>query len=120
VAGKWYTAQSAKIADRNLSTFDTDALEQIAAAARNQVISLPPLPPALLPGETLPVLGPEEIYDHWALGHLMQIQALVKAQKTGGGDTTGPEGYTVRVYPMDWTIKAVLRPLTVSPDTLVG
>lgn len=116
----WYTANSAKSADKNLSQIDATVLGQIVAAARNQVVSLPPLPVKLAPGEEPVELPAGQIPDHWALGHLMQIQALVKSNKVGPGDVSGPEGFTVRVYPMDWNIKAVLRPPTTDPATLIG
>lgn len=117
---KWYTAESVKIVDKNLAQVAATVLEQLVYTARNQVLEQRPLPPRPIPGEELEVIPPGDIPGHWALGHLMQIQALAKANKVGPGDATGPDGYTVRVYPMDWTIKAVLRPPSNDVGSLVG
>lgn len=41
---------------------------------------------------------------------LMQARAVYRSLLAGSGDTIGPDGLTVTVYPMDRTVKALLRP----------
>jgi len=41
---------------------------------------------------------------------IMQARALYRSATSGGGDQVGAEGFTVTVFPMDWTVKALLRP----------
>lgn len=47
---------------------------------------------------------------NWRLAQLMQVQALWNSSKSGPGDQIGPEGFTVTTYPMDRTVKNLLRP----------
>ncbi|MBD8077693.1 hypothetical protein [Cellulosimicrobium arenosum] len=41
---------------------------------------------------------------------VMQARAVWRSLTSGDQDTQGPDGYTVTVFPMDWTVKALLRP----------
>lgn len=41
---------------------------------------------------------------------LLQARALWRSAKAGSGDTIGPDGFTVTVFPMDWNVKNLLRP----------
>lgn len=40
----------------------------------------------------------------------MQARALYRAGVAGSGENIGEDGFTVTVHPMDWTVKALLRP----------
>jgi hypothetical protein len=40
----------------------------------------------------------------------MQARAIWNATKTGPADSLGADGLTVTVFPLDWNIKALLRP----------
>jgi len=46
---------------------------------------------------------------------LMQTRAVWNATKAGSEDSIGPEGFSVRVYPLDKNIRQLLRPKTVIP-----
>ena len=47
--------------------------------------------------------------ENWVAAQVLQCRALVRAGIVGDGDRTGDiEG--VVVFPMDWTVKALLRP----------
>ncbi len=49
--------------------------------------------------------------DHYVAGQVMQCRALVRAGIVGDGDRIGIDGAdTVAVFPMDWTVKNLLRP----------
>lgn len=52
----------------------------------------------------------EPSYARCALAQLMQARALYRAALAGSGDQIGPDGLTVTVFPMDWTVKNLLRP----------
>jgi hypothetical protein len=39
-----------------------------------------------------------------------QARALYRSSIAGSGDQIGGDGFTVTVFPMDWTVKALLRP----------
>lgn len=54
------------------------------------------------------VLG--EIPDHWVAAQVLQCRALVRAGIVGDQDRTGADGEGVVVFPMDWTVKSLLRP----------
>lgn len=60
-----------------------------------------------------PVLTAEQIASppaNYKLAQVMQARALYRSLKAGSGDTMGDDGMTVTVFPMDWTVKNLLRP----------
>lgn len=49
--------------------------------------------------------------EHYIAGQVLQTRALVRAGIAGSGDQTGGYGeQTVTVFPLDWTVKQLLRP----------
>jgi len=79
---------------------DLQSLEVLLAAARAQCEAFAPRLP-----EGAPV--PET----YRLAQAMQARALFRSTITGDGDqTVGADGHRVTVFPLDWTIKALLRP----------
>lgn len=44
------------------------------------------------------------------LAQIMQARALYNSVTAGRGDQLGPDGLAVTVYPMDWTVRNLLRP----------
>lgn len=58
--------------------------------------------PALPEGAVVP--------ENYVAAQVMQARALVRAGITGSGDQSGGYGETVAVFPMDWTVKNLLRP----------
>lgn len=59
--------------------------------------------PTLAVGATVP--------DNWVAAQVLQARALVRAGIVGDGDRAGIDGgETVAVFPLDWTVKALLRP----------
>lgn len=57
--------------------------------------------PTLAEGATVP--------ENYVAAQVLQTRALVRAGIVGDGDRAGAEE-TVTVFPMDWTVKALLRP----------
>jgi hypothetical protein len=41
---------------------------------------------------------------------LLQARAQWAFERTGGGDMIGPDGTQIRVYPMGWQVKNLIRP----------
>lgn len=58
--------------------------------------------PALAEGAPVP--------ENYVAAQIMQARALVRSGHVGAGDQAGGYGETVTVFPMDWTVKALLRP----------
>jgi len=46
----------------------------------------------------------------WREAQLMQAKAIDQLTRDGMGERVGPEGFAVRVYPLDWNVKQLLRP----------
>jgi hypothetical protein len=95
----WHTATSIEVEWPEAARFDDGKLDELLAVARHQVEEFAPA-----------LVEPEVIPEGYRLAQSMQARALWQAQNTAPGDTQGGENYTVRVYPMDWTIKNILRP----------
>ncbi|KLN34574.1 hypothetical protein FB00_11240 [Cellulosimicrobium funkei] len=53
--------------------------------------------------------GPE-LEERHLMAQVMQARALWRSGKAGDADQVGPDGFTVTVFPMDWTVKDLLRP----------
>lgn len=51
-----------------------------------------------------------DIPARYVKAQIMQAQALWRSLSSGDDDSVGPDGLTVTVFPMDWTVKALLRP----------
>lgn len=61
--------------------------------------------------EYAPALGEDDVVpESWRLAQAMHARALYRSTLAGGNDQIGAEGYTVTVFPMDWTVKNLLRP----------
>ena len=45
-----------------------------------------------------------------ALAQKLQARALLRSSSAGSGDQMGMDGLSVTVFPMDWTVKNLLRP----------
>lgn len=50
------------------------------------------------------------IPDNYVHAQVLQARALWRASIAGRDDQIGMDGMTVTVFPMDWTVKALLRP----------
>ncbi len=100
----WHTPETAR-AQRELwpdvDALGDETLDVLLDAARDQVIAYAP---ALAPdAATIP--------DRYALGQLRQAQNLWRASivDASGGIGDG-ESFVIRVMPLDWHVKQILRP----------
>ena len=97
----WHTPSTARAEWRDAP--EDDVLASFLVAARHQCEAF---------GETRLVVDPTAIPEDYRIAHLMQTRAIFQAQSTA----TNPEGeyevggQSVRVYPMDWQVKSLLRP----------
>lgn len=46
---------------------------------------------------------------------IMQARAIWRSIQAGDDNGIGPDGFSVTVYPMDWTVKNLLRPKRAVP-----
>lgn len=76
-----------------------DVLEFVLYVAQVQCAEFAP---ALAEGAPVP--------ENYVAGQVLQARALVRAGLSGDGDKMGGYGDTVTVFPMDWTVKNLLRP----------
>ena len=53
--------------------------------------------------------------ENWVAAQVLQTRSLVRAGIVGGGDQAGNYGETVTVFPMDWQVKNLLRPMRGRP-----
>lgn len=60
-------------------------------------------------GELQPVV-PDPVPDRLVLAQIMQARALYNGVITGPGDQQGDGPLGVTVFPMDWSVKNLLRP----------
>lgn len=80
---------------------DPDDLDEVLAAAFEQC-------EAYLNGRV--PTDPTTASARLRLAQTMQARALVRSAYVGGGDQSGIDGMSVTVFPMDWTVKNLLRP----------
>lgn len=80
-------------------TAEADALQRLLTAAETQCREFAGVLPTFTP-----------IPETWRLAQALQARALYRASIAGSGDSIGEDGFTVTVYPMDWTVKNLLRP----------
>lgn len=113
----WYTAEPAEQVQRIRGAWvdapvqNIEVLQMLLDVAREQVVAFAPAPAPVPQGE--PVPGPPPRY---VLAQLMQVRNLYNAGRTTGEGEVGAEGFTFRPYPLDNTIKAVIRPIDWKPD----
>lgn len=75
------------------------ALQNLLDAAADQCRTFANVLPAFTP-----------IPERWRQAQGLQARALYRSSTAAAGDTLGEDGFTVTVYPMDWNVKALLRP----------
>lgn len=77
---------------------------------------------APFPAATVQWLGEaatgDGVPDNYVLAQLMQVRNLWNAGRTTGDGEVGADGFVFRPYPLDNTIKAVIRPINWSPHVL--
>lgn len=115
----WLTAEEAVVAPY-WPTCDLEAEELTALLASAQVVCEDYAPGVAyaggVKGATIDEVDDDDIPteatvpENWRLAQSMQARALWRSSAAGSGDQIGGDGLTVTVFPMDWTVKALLRP----------
>lgn len=97
-------------ADWSDAPADPDVLASYLSAAYDQCVSY--LPQRRVDGELVAVLPDPGTGREAAcrLAQIMQARAVYNSVVAGGGDQLGPDGLHVTVFPMDWTVRNLLRP----------
>ena len=107
----WLTAAEVRAADLYWSSSDelpSDLdLAALLASARVQCEEYAPTLVDTLADGTVVVRVPPENY---RLAQALQARALWRSTSVGSGNQFGADGMTVTVFPMDWTVKSLLRP----------
>lgn len=98
----WVNQENVALFWPEADDLDPGVLASYLLAAYEQCVEF--LPPVDL--QPWPVPTPERFKQ----AQVMQARALYRSNVTGSGDALGGEGLTVTVFPMDWTVKNLLRP----------
>lgn len=115
----WYSASDPEAQERLGSAWSDAPIENaelcdmILDTAREQVIAYAPAPAPVPSGE--PVPDPPARY---VLAQLQQARNLWNAGRTTGEGEVGPDGFVFRPYPLDKTIKQIIRPVDGKPHVL--
>lgn len=96
----WVSLEDAREQWADSDRMDDDELTGYLQAAYEQCVAYAP---ELADGQTA-------IPARLAKAQLMQARAIWRSITSGDDNALGPDGMTVTVFPMDWTVKALLRP----------
>lgn len=88
---------------------DDDVLARYLNSAYDQCLAFLPHARDALTGELVPVV-PSPVPDRLRLAQIMQARALYNGVITGANDQQGEGSFGVTVFPMDWSVKNLLRP----------
>ena len=78
--------------------------EEIESLLESARIQCEEYAPTLAVGAAVP--------ENYRRGQALQARALWRSQNANASDGIGGDGLAVAVFPMDWTVKALLRPKT--------
>ncbi len=95
----WATPEDARRFWTDAVDMEDEDLTMLLEAAHAQCAAYAP---TLAEGET-----PS---DSWVYAEVLQARALGRSAVAGRDDQLGPDGFQVTVFPMDWTVKKLLRP----------
>jgi hypothetical protein len=113
---KWYSAATPEEQERILAAWvdapigNKELCQMLLDVAREQVLAYAPAPDPHLPGD--PVPDPPARY---VLAQLQQVRNLYNAGRAAGDGEVGADGFTFRPFPLDRTIKAIIRPIDGKP-----
>lgn len=88
---------------------DEATLARYLRAGQTQCVDFLPHLPDPVTGDLEPVI-PDPVPDTFVLAQVFQARALYRSALSGSGDAIGADGLSVTVFPMDWTVKNLLRP----------
>ena len=100
----WHTLESARAQWKDAPGMDDALLWEILDSAHTACVEFAP---AIDPLKPIPL--------NYRRAQLLQAQAIWQAGTANTGDEVGFDGQTVRVYPLDWNVKQLLRPRRAVP-----
>lgn len=103
MAAPWIIPTDTLVADLWPDAPDGATLTAVLDSAQEQCAAFAPAP--VLDAGGLPIIP-----NRWKIALIMQARAIWRGLLAGSNDQIGPDGITVTVYPMDRTVKALLRP----------
>lgn len=90
------------------SPSDENTLARYLGAAYEQCLDF--LPQARDENGVLVPVVPAPVPERFVLAQILQARGLYNSVKSGPDDRQGIEGVGVTVFPMDWSVKNLLRP----------
>lgn len=96
----WASLEDARTAWIDAETMDDAELLGYLQAAYEQCVAFAPA----LADDV------DEVPARYIRAQVQQARALWRSLSAGDDNGLGPDGLTVTVFPMDWTVKALLRP----------
>lgn len=103
----WHTPETIRAEWEDAEQIGDSLLAQLVVAARDAVIAYAPALPAFTPTEEVP---DQPIPDRYRVAQLMQVRNLWSAVDVKPAGDIGGETYTYQPRPLDWHVKALLRP----------
>ncbi|WP_433586369.1 hypothetical protein [Microbacterium hydrocarbonoxydans] len=103
----WHTPETVRAEWEDAEQIGNALLAQLVTAARDAVTAFAPALPAFSPTAEQP---DQPIPDRYRLGQLMQVRNLWSAVDTASSGDLGGETFTYQPRPLDWHVKALLRP----------
>lgn len=94
----WATLEDARANWADADDLEDDDLTSLLQAAYEQCEAFAPA----VTGTLVP--------ESYVLAQVMQARAIYRSTQSGRDDQIGVDGLTVTVFPMDWTVKNLLRP----------
>ena len=88
---------------------DDAVLTSYLGAAHEQCVAFLPHTRDELTGVLVPVI-PNPVPARLVKAQIMQARAIYRSVLAGDGNGIGTDGLQITVFPMDWTVKALLRP----------
>lgn len=108
LCGSWYTVGEAREYWRD-APYEDDDVQQLLDVAQFHVLEYGPDRVAADIAATgcVPV--------NYRLAQIMQARNLWNASKTDPAGTIGDGSFEIRPFPLDWTIKQIIRPKSAKP-----
>lgn len=93
----WVTTEEVRLHFKDDVPLDDDVLTSLLQAAYE------------LCSAYAPQVVPSPLPERWKLAQMTQAKNMWDADRESG-DGLGPDGFAIRVFPMDWKVKNLLRP----------
>lgn len=109
---EWLTIEDARDRWRDATASDVELYELLESARVQCEAFAPTLPENIEYDEELPLVGssPHRVPIHYRHAQLMQARNMWNAAKVDPKGHVGADGFAVTIFPMDWAVKALLRP----------